>query len=114
MPQDALAEYSTRDYIEKDFDEMKNAIDMKRIRVHTDARMKARLFIQFIAEIYMRDIRVRIRNSELCNNMTMKQVFSHIKTIYKVIFKGKYNDVYPDLSKQQRNILDAINANVRY
>ena len=47
--EDALAEYSTRDYIEKDFDEMKNNLDMNRLRVHTDERMRARLFLQFIA-----------------------------------------------------------------
>ncbi|MDR2855015.1 MAG: hypothetical protein LBV40_02515 [Methanomicrobiales archaeon] len=41
-------------FIEKDFDEMKNDLDMRRLRVQSDARMKARLFIQFIAEIYMR------------------------------------------------------------
>jgi hypothetical protein len=86
---DALTEYSTRDYIEKDFDEMKNNLDMKRIRVQTDVRMKSRLFIQFIAEIYMREIRVCINNSETCKKLTRKQVFSHIKTIYKVEFKGK-------------------------
>jgi transposase len=109
---DALTEYSTRDYIEKDFDEMKNSLDMKRIRVQTDARMRSRLFIQFIAEIYMREIRVCIRSSETCKKLTRKQVFSHIKTIYKVEFKGKYRDVYPELSRQQRDILDVLNVNV--
>jgi transposase len=109
---DALTEYSTRDYIEKDFDEMKNNLDMKRIRVQTDARMRSRLFIQFIAEIYMREIRVRLRSSETCKKLTRKQVFSHIKTIYKVEFKGKYRDVYPKLSRQQREILDVLNVNV--
>ena len=105
---DALTEYSTRDYIEKDFDEMKNSLDMKRIRVQTDARMRSRLFIQFIAEIYMREIRACTRNSETCKKLTRKQTFSHIKTIYKVKFKGKYKDVYPELSRQQRDILDAL------
>ena len=110
---DALTEYSTRDYIEKDFDEMKNNLDMKRIRVQTDARMKSRLFIQFIAEIYMREIRVCICNSETCKKLTRKQIFSHIKTIYKVEFKGKYRDVYPELSRQQRDILEALNVRAR-
>jgi transposase len=107
---DALVEYSTRDYIEKDFDEMKNNLDLKRIRVQTDARMRSRLFIQFIAEIYMREVRVRTRNSKTCGKLTRKQIFSHIKTIYKVKFKGKYKDVYPELSKQQREILDALDV----
>jgi len=105
---DALEEYSTRDYIEKDFDELKNDLDMRRIRVHTDCRMKARLLIQFIAEIYLREIRVRLRNSDECKKMTRKQISSHIKGIYKIKFMGKYKDVCPELSKSQRSILDAL------
>ena len=104
----ALDEYSTRDYIEKDFDEMKNDLDMRRIRVHTDGRMKARLFIQLIAEIFTREIRVRLRQSEECKKMTRKQIISHIKGIYKIKFTGKYRDVRPELSKSQRAILEAL------
>jgi transposase len=106
--QDALREYSTRDCIEKDFDEVKNDLDMGRIRVHTDARMRARLFIQFIAEIYLREIRVKLKESEECRKMTRTQIFSHMKTLYKVKFKGKYRDVLPRLTKSQRCILDAL------
>jgi transposase len=105
---DALDEYSTRDYIEKDFDEMMNCLDMHRIRVHTDSRMKARLLIQFIAEIYIREIRVRLRESDVCKKMTRKQISSHIKGIYKIKFTGKYKDVCPELSKSQRSILEAL------
>jgi transposase len=105
---DALREYSTRDYIEKDFDEMKNELDMKRIRVHTDGRMKARLFVQFVAEIYMREIIARMHDSEDCKKLTWRQIFNHIKAIYKVRFKGKYRDVLPTPSRIQRSILDAL------
>jgi len=103
-----LAEYTTRDCIEKDFDEMKNDLDMRRLRVHSDGRMRSRLFIQFIAEIFMREIRVSLRESDDCKKMIRKQIFSHIKTIYKINFKGKYRDVQPTLSKAQRDILIAI------
>jgi transposase len=105
---DALGEYSTREYMEKDFDEMKNDLDMKRIRVHTDVRMKARLFVQFVAEIYMREIRAWLRRSDDCKKLTWRQTFNHIKGIYKVKFRGKYKDVFPALSRTQRCILDAL------
>ena len=107
-PEDALREYSTRDNIEKDFDEMKNDLDMRRIRVHTDDRMKARLFLQFIAEILIREIRVHLRNSDECRKLTRKQISAHIKSIYKIRFPGKYKDVCPELSKSQRSILEAL------
>ena len=109
---DALGEYSTRDYIEKDFDEMKNEVDMACIRVHSDARMRARLFIQFIAEIYLREVRVCLRGSDVCSKLTRKQVFSHIRTIHKVVFRGEQGEVYPELSRQQREILAALNVEI--
>ena len=105
---DVLKEYSTRDFIEKDFDEMKNDIDMRRIRVHTDDRMKARLLIQFIAEIYLREIRMRLLNSEICKKLTRKQIASQIKGIYKIKFTRKYKDVLPELSKTQRALLESL------
>ena len=105
---DVLQEYSTRDYIEKDFDEMKNDIDMRRIRVHTDDRMKARLFIQFIAEIYLREIRMRLLGCEICKKLTRKQIASHIKGIYKIKFARESKDVLPELSKTQRALLEAL------
>ena len=105
---EALNEYSTRDYIEKDFDEMKNELDMNRIRVHSDNRMKARLLIQFIAEIIIREIRVRLRDSIECRKMTRKQISSHIKGIYKIKFNKKRKDICPELSKSQRSILEAL------
>jgi transposase len=106
--EDALREYSTRDCIQKDFDEIKNDLDMSRIRPHTGARMRARLFIQFIAEIYLREIRVRLRDSKECCKMTKKQIMEHIKGIYKVEFKGKYKAVTSPLTKNQRSILNAL------
>jgi len=106
--EDALLEYSTRDVIEKDFDDMKNMLDMKRLHIHSDDRMRARLFIQFIAEIFLREIRICIKNSEICKKFTRNQIANHIKTISKIKFNGKYRDVYPSLSKSQRAILDAL------
>ena len=53
---------------------------------------------------------MNVRSSETCKKLTRKQVFSHIKTIYKVEFKGKYRDIYPELSKHQRDILEALNV----
>jgi transposase len=106
--ENALKEYATRDAIEKDFDDMKNTLDMNRIHVHTGNRMRSRLFIQFIAEIFLKEVRNCFRNSETCEKMTRSQFANHMKTITKVKFKGKYRDVYPELTKHQREIVEAL------
>ncbi|MDR0752149.1 MAG: hypothetical protein LBF12_06200, partial [Christensenellaceae bacterium] len=104
----ALQEYSTRDYIEKDFNDLKNSLDMKNIRVHDEHRMRARLFLQLVSEIYMRTIMLRISKNKATKGMPMKEVFNHIKAIHKISFKGKHKDVCPSLSKKQRDVLNAI------
>lgn len=104
----ALSEYSTKNYIEKDFDEIKNDSDMKQIGVHTVGRINARLLIQFIAEIILREIRIKLHNSNECKNLTKKQIVSHIEGIHKIVFKGKSKDIKPELTKIQRAILDAL------
>jgi transposase len=104
----ALKEYASRDTIEKDFDDMKNTLDMNRLHVHTGNRMRSRLFIQFIAEIFLREIRNCFRNSKTCEKMTRSQFANHMKTITKVKFKGRYRDVYPEFTKHQREIVEAL------
>jgi transposase len=103
----ALKEYSTRDVIEKNFDDMKNALDMRRLHVHTEYRMRSRLFIQFIAEIFRCHIRQRLSASESCKKMTQSQFANHVKTMAKTKFTRKYRDVFNPLSKTQRDILEA-------
>jgi transposase len=109
----ALKEYATRDVIEKDFDDMKNTLDMNRIHVHAGNRMRSRLFIQLIAEIFLREVRNCFHNSKTCEKMTRSQFANHIKTITKVKFKGKYRDVYPELTKHQREIVEALGIGVK-
>jgi len=71
-----------------------------------------RLFVSFVAEIFMREVRVCLRGSKSCSRLSIKQIFSHIKTIYKVRFNGG-EEVFPELSRQQREILKALNVDMQ-
>ena len=52
-PVEALKIYRNKDNIEKCFDDLKNQLDMKRLRIHTSSAMDGRLFVQFVALIYI-------------------------------------------------------------
>ncbi len=45
----ALGVYRNKDCVEKCFDDLKNDLDMKRLRIHSVAAMEGRIFIQFVA-----------------------------------------------------------------
>ncbi len=46
----ALEVYRSKDAVEKCFDDLKNDLDMKRLRIHSAAAMEGRIFIQFISD----------------------------------------------------------------
>jgi transposase len=50
-PIKALEIYRRKDIVEKSFDNLKNDLDCKRLRIHSAQTMDGRLFIQFIALI---------------------------------------------------------------
>ncbi len=51
-PYEALKIYKLRDGVEKRYDDLKNDVDMCRLRVHDSIHMQSHLFLQFLAEIY--------------------------------------------------------------
>lgn len=48
---EALRSYRQKDAIEKGVDDLKNDLDMKRLRIHSNTAMDGRIFIQFVALI---------------------------------------------------------------
>jgi hypothetical protein len=61
-PIEALQIYRDKDVdvVEKSFDDLKNQLDMKHLRMHRSAAVDGRLFVQFITLIYMSAFKARI------------------------------------------------------
>ncbi len=53
--------YRNKDVVEKSFDNLKNDLDLHRLRIHSDAAMEGRIFIGFISLILMSYIREKMR-----------------------------------------------------
>jgi transposase len=106
-PVDALLLYRDKDCVEKGFDDLKNALDMKRLRVHSAAAMEGRLFVQFVALALSAGIRNVMEKSELDRKMTLPEMMNEMKSLRRVTLPGKRKPVYTAPSKKQREILDA-------
>jgi transposase len=69
-PVEALQIYRDKDVIEKCFDDLKHQLDMNRLRMYSSATVDGRLFVQFIALIYMSALRKEMRESGLIGRYT--------------------------------------------
>lgn len=83
-PIKSLQIYRDKDAVEKCFDDLKNHIDMKRLRMHTSKTVHGRLFVQFIALIYMSALRKKLRETKLARQFTVRELLREMDTITKV------------------------------
>jgi transposase len=103
---EALSVYRTKDVVENSFDDLKNHLDMKRLRVHTAAAMDSRLFLQFIALIYISSIRNIIKNDKKLKYLTTREVMEEMETLTKITYSNRYGHILTETTPLQRHIID--------
>ncbi len=104
-PLKVLQVYRDKDVVEKCFDDLKNQLDMKRLRMHRSVSVDGRLFVQFIALIFMSDLRRKMRRSKLIEKYTVRELLQEMETLTKVKYSGKYGHIITEVTKPQREIL---------
>lgn len=108
-PVESLQIYRDKDVVEKCFDDLKNQLDMKRLRMHSSATVDGRLFVQFIALIYMSALRKEMRESGLIKRYTVRELLQEMDTLTKIKYSGKYGHILTEITKPQREILQGLN-----
>ena len=101
---DAIRIYREKDIVEKGFQRLKNALDLGRLRVHSELSTQNKVFIGFIALILISSIHQVMADNGLYTHMTMKRL---LLTLSKVKVQ-KINGVrvlFP-LTKEQRSIYE--------
>lgn len=105
-----LRMYRERNNAEVHFDDLKNAIDCGRLRVHNGRTLDGKLFVSFIALILisrLRDDLSKIPGKEI-RYWNWREVLAYSSSYGKCSFRGKYKDVYTVPTKGQRQIFKAL------
>lgn len=115
-PVEALRLYRRRNDVELLFDDLKNASDSRRLRVHSDAVMQGRLFISFLALVVLTRLKdmVKAIPAKERNHWNWKEILIKVNTYSKTRYKGRYKDVYSCPTKAQRKIFDLLGVKYHY
>ena len=103
---DTLNVYRNKDIVENCFDDLKNHLDMKRLRVHTASTMDGRLFLQFLALIYISSIRTKKQADKKLKYMTAREIMEEMETLVKIKYSNRYGQVFTETTPVQRKIID--------
>ena len=103
---EVLEIYRKKDVVEKCFDDLKNGLDMKRIRVHSSRVMESRLFIQFLASILISAIRNEAKKSEKIQNMSVREIMEALESVTQITYSGRYGCIISETGPLQRDIAE--------
>ena len=110
-PVKALEIYRQKDTAEKVFDDLKNDLDGKRLRIHSTQAMEGRLFIQFIALILSARIKHVMNEAGWYKNHDMQQVIDEMKSMREVKIDGSRKKIITTPTAFQDKIIKLFNLN---
>ena len=102
----ALECHRNRDVVENSFDDLKNQLDMKRLRVHTSGRMDSRIFLQFLALLYINEIRTTMQADKILRNLTVRELMEDLEPLTRITYSQRYGRLHSEMNKNQRHIFE--------
>lgn len=103
---EALRAYRQKDAVEKNFDDLKNDLDMKRLRIHTNATMEGRIFIQFVSLILTTYLKGVMDKYGWTRNHNLQEIFSEMKSLKQVTVDGKRKKLVTTPTAFQQSIME--------
>jgi transposase len=106
--EECLSLYRGKDTVEKGFDILKNDIDLMPANVRTDSTLRGYLFIAFLALILRMKLMRMMTKAGLRKRFSIEGLLTELEKI-KVIILPDGQKITSEVTKKQREILDALN-----
>jgi transposase len=80
-PVQALEIYRNKDLVEKAFDNLKERLNLRRLAVSSEQSLDGKIFVQFVALIYLSYITKKMQETKLFKEFTLQQVLDELDVI---------------------------------
>ncbi len=102
----ALECYRNKDMVEKTFNNLKNRLDFKRTLVSSAENLEGKLFIEFVALIYIAYIHKIMKAGQLYRNYSIQSLLDELDVIERFDYEGQRVH-YGEITEKQRKIYEA-------
>jgi transposase len=96
-----------KEAVENCFDDLKNSLDMNRLRIHSSQAMDSRLFLQFVSLALLSRVRQIAKRSQALKRLGVREIMEQMETIVEVKYSGRYGSIVTEVDPLQRDIMDA-------
>lgn len=106
-PIEAIDIYRNKDLVEKAFGNLKERLNLDRFSVSSDLSLDGKLFVEFIALIYLSYIQKQMHTKDLFKKYTMYELFDNLDVIECFEQKGRSIRV-SEMTKEQIDLFNAL------
>ena len=99
----ALETYRNRDLVEKAFGNLKEKLNLRRTLVSSETSLSGKLFVEFVALIYLSYIQKRMEEKGLFSAYTMHELLDELDVIECLMEPGKA-PIQGEILKKQEQI----------
>jgi transposase len=103
-PSQVLAEYRSRDRVEKIFDGLKNENGQRRLHTGVDSSVEGRIILAFLALVLRAELENRMRSAGLLRKMTTAEALAGLRKI-KAVTTRSGKRILLEVPKRQRTLL---------
>ena len=105
----ALEIYRNRDLVEKAFNNLKERLNLRRVAVSSEKSLDGKLFVQFIALIFLSCIIRKMQKKELFQKYTLHGLLDELDVIECFTLPGKQLHI-GEITKQQMALYDTLDV----
>jgi len=99
--------YRGKEVVENCFDDLKNGLDMRRLRTHSSQAMDSRLFIQFLALVLISSVRMVAKGSMDLRYKTVREIMEAMESLVRITYSARYGCSLSEVGPIQQKIIDA-------
>jgi hypothetical protein len=111
--EEVLEIYRRKEVVENCFDDLKNGLDMKRLRVHSSEAMDGRLFVQFLALALISRVRMVAKNCEGLKYMSVREIMEAMESVVRITYSGRYGSLVTETGPVQKKIIEAFGLELK-
>ncbi|ABR46849.1 transposase, IS4 [Alkaliphilus metalliredigens QYMF] len=106
-PFEALSVYRSKDIVEKGFGNLKERLNFRRMQVSSELCLNGKLFIEFIALIYLSYVKKRMQDADLFDKWTLQGLLDELDVIESFEAPG-HGRILGEVTDKQKKLYEAL------
>ena len=104
-PFEALSLYRSKDIVEKGFGNLKERLNFRRMQVSSELSLNGKLFVEFIALIYMSYLKKKMQDAKLFQKWTIQTLLDELDVIERFEAPG-HGRLIGEVTKKQQELYE--------